>query len=785
MVYVLPDCAGAYFLQDVMAGKKRSSGKKSGDKGKALKRGVPGARTSPGPALLCAVLAACVAVGAYLNSLSGEFFLDNAVLIRDNPMVSNPEMAGEIFTSDYWAPRQASNLYRPLTILTYRLQYPESPEELSPEPYHAFNLVLHTLNALLAFGVLLVLSRAVRVWADWWHVAFAGFGAALFAAHPIATEAVTNTVGRADLLVMFFLLLGLLLHMRGSTHKGAAALWHHIGAAACMAGGLLSKENAVAMIAILPLYDVLFIRPRRPRCIGGFGRWLLQRLKTCYGFYALVAAGWLLARYMVLHDLAIAPATYADNPLRYVPLLQREATAVVVLGLYLWRMLWPVTLSADYSAEQIPAVQSMVDARFLGSMAALALIGVAAVLMWRRERMAAFLILFFFIAIFPVSNVVVLTGTIGAERLLYVSSLGWAGCIALGGVYAAMALRRKFGEFGAALPCVLLGIIVILYGVRTHLRNEDWRDKLTFWRTTAATSDRSARALCAYARALYEEHREENLGECRRLLERAVGITDRYVAAHATLGTVYNTMAKTALAGNDRLAAAEYLDRAGEVLRRGIEQDRVQESERRRRMGAGGRGAGPLLVGNWRLYLALGDIWATRSLVALERDERADALERARENYRIVVLVAPHSAKANTEYAWALMRMAGGLEGDEKTRMLQGAAVSLWRAIIADELYAKAWKLLRDCYRQLGHDPQELLVSRGGRFDYVRGDNENRRCQIRALRSLIMIYRAQDPSRALDWLLDIARGFGIAKCDLAFALAESIQIDAPRVLRGE
>jgi hypothetical protein len=48
-----------------------------------------------------------------------------------------------------------------------------------------------------------------------------------------------------------------------------------------------------------------------------------------------------------------------------------------------------------------------------------------------------------------------------------------------------------------------------------------------------------------------------------------------------------------------------------------------------------------------------------------------------------------------------------------------------------------------------------------------------------------MIYRAQDPSRALDWLLDIAGRFGIAKCDLASALAESIPIDDPRVLRGE
>ncbi len=752
----------------------------------------------------CAVLVVVVAAACYANSLSGEFFLDNAVLVKDNPMVTDPENAGRIFTSHYWAPQEASDLYRPLTIWTYHLQrtereeaprsaafqQPRPKETLRSEPYHVFNLALHTLNALLALLVLLNLSRTLSVFADdRLNVLFAGFGAALFAAHPIATEAVTNIVGRADLLVMFFLLLGFLLHMRGSAASGARAARRYIGAAACMALGLLSKENAVAMVAVLAAFDLLFLWPRQARKDGrGFGRWLLGRLKACYGFYALVLAGWLLVRYLVLHDLPVKSASYVDNPLAYMPFLQREATAVVVLGLYLWRMLWPVTLSADYSAEQIRAVQSLVDARFLGSLAALAVTGVVAVLMWKRARLVTFLILFFFIALFPVSNMVVLTGTIGAERLLYVSSLGWAGCLALAGLYLAEMLRRKWREAGVAVPCVLLGVIVILYGWRTHTRNDDWKDEISFWSATAGTSDRSARALRGYARKLYQQQEEENLDECRRLLERALDMTDRYVAANATLGTVYNTMAKLAMRNGNRDEAMERLDRAEAVLTSGIERDRIQEEQRRKELAAAGHRMGPLLVGNWRLYLTLGDIWATRSRILLEKDEATEALERGRRNYRIAVLAAPHNAKANTEYAAALMRIAGEREGDEKTHLLEAAAVSLWRAVISDPSDAYAWRTLGSCYQTLEYKPEQLIAPAGAGFTFVPGDNENRRYQIRAFRSLIMITRishATDSEKRIEKILKIAAGYGIPRSQLKSAMSGSFALDDPVVLTGQ
>uniref|UniRef100_A0A8C4Q937 Uncharacterized protein n=1 Tax=Eptatretus burgeri TaxID=7764 RepID=A0A8C4Q937_EPTBU len=70
--------------------------------------------------------------------------------------------------------------YRPLTVLTFRLNYFFS--ELNPAPYHLANCVLHWLVCLLYLATCyrLVPTHAAR------------FAAALFAVHPIHTEAVSQ-----------------------------------------------------------------------------------------------------------------------------------------------------------------------------------------------------------------------------------------------------------------------------------------------------------------------------------------------------------------------------------------------------------------------------------------------------------------------------------------------------------------------------------------------------------------------------------------------------------------
>src|SRR6185436_16880949 len=83
------------------------------------------------------------------------------------------------------------NLYRPFAVLTYAAQF--ALHGVRPAGYHVVNVLLHALASVL----LLLLVRAIL---DDARVAFAA--ALLFAVHPIHTEAVSNIVGRAEVLAL-------------------------------------------------------------------------------------------------------------------------------------------------------------------------------------------------------------------------------------------------------------------------------------------------------------------------------------------------------------------------------------------------------------------------------------------------------------------------------------------------------------------------------------------------------------------------------------------------------
>lgn len=79
--------------------------------------------------------------------------------------------------------------------------------------------------------------------------------ALLFLLTPIAPEAVTWLSGRADVLVLFFMLLAMVLYSVYLTKRSWAAF---SGAMLASATALLSKEQGYIVIILLPSMDFLF-----------------------------------------------------------------------------------------------------------------------------------------------------------------------------------------------------------------------------------------------------------------------------------------------------------------------------------------------------------------------------------------------------------------------------------------------------------------------------------------------------------------------------------------------
>ncbi len=434
-----------------------------------------------------------LAVGALVlvansNSFSSALVFDNASVIGADPRIrqATPENAAFILTGRYWYVNTTAGLYRPFTTFSYLLNYAVLGNGPRPAGYHIVNLALHEVNVALVYALgVLVLGETAPALAL----------AAIWGLHPLLTESVTNIVGRADLLAALGVLAGLLCHVRGASAQGRRRMAWMAGLAAAQAVGVFSKESAAVLPGIMLLYDVTW-RERagwRQRAPG-------------YAAVALPLAAFFWLRSGFDTRMLI---DFSENPLVSASLWTARFTAVEVVGNYRWLFLWPAHLSADYSYNGVPLfgwrASNWEEAKALFALAAAlgaALLAVLAAIGPRRTgKPPLFSLVLFFVALLPASNLIVLIGSIMAERFLYLPSVGLAGAV----VAVACALARlRFFDRSATRPVVwaALGVLCVVYAARTYARNFDWRDDFSLWTSAVSVCPGSARPHYNLAREL-------------------------------------------------------------------------------------------------------------------------------------------------------------------------------------------------------------------------------------------------------------------------------------------
>ncbi len=497
---------------------------------------------------LALIVAALLA--AYSNSFTSGFVFDNKAILLQDPRIreASSQNLSDIFSHTYWWPTGESGLYRPLTTLTYLFNYAVLGDGDQPGGYHAINLLLHAQNAMCLYFLLL------RITAKYWA---ALLSALLWSVHPVLTEAVTNIVGRADLLAGLALLGGLLIYLKaGETTGWTRAAWL-AGLAAVAAAGAFSKESAVVLPAMIALYEVTWWRERKPA---------RSRIAPAAIAVAVPILVFLIRRAAVLASSPAADFPFFDNPITGAGFWVGRLTALKVLARYLSLVAWPARLSADYSYNQIPLTQGAASDWI--SWIVMALVVAGAVWFYRRNPAIFFLAGFAFLAILPASNLLVSTGTMMAERLIYLSAAGVVACFVLG----ALAAAERFGKQRAA--AILLCGIACALAARTWSRNRDWQDDLTLARATVSASPQSFKAHQMLAEALFlgdAEHRdvEDVLAEA----ERGIAILDPLPDARSS-PELYRLAGACYLLKGDRMReqnrdSMEEYRRARAVLQRG------------------------------------------------------------------------------------------------------------------------------------------------------------------------------------------------------------------------
>jgi tetratricopeptide (TPR) repeat protein len=426
-----------------------------------------------------AALALCaLTLLAYSNSFQAGFILDNKGLLID-PRIrdATPENIALIFERSYWWPTGEAGLYRPFTTLSYLFNYAILGDADQPSGYHSINLVLHLGNVLLAYALALRLVRR------FWPAVFIG---AVWAVHPASTESVTNIVGRADLLAAMAVLSGLLMYVQSrEAGQWARGFWL-AGLMAVTTVGVFSKESAVAILPLIVLFEVVWWKDRPHHKALWLG---------CAAALAPIAA-MLWKRSVVLGAAPPAEFPFADNPIVAADWWIGRLTAIKVAARYLWLTIWPVNLSCDYSFGQIPLARGGAADWSAAVIVIAAAIGIAPLYRWNRT--AFFFACFAFLNFVPASNLLFPIGTIMADRLLYLPSLGLLACLVLG-IYA-VAEKPRF----AMVAPVILGLIVSGFAVRTWVRNQDWQTELAMATHDVRVSTHSYKLHQLLAASLFE-----------------------------------------------------------------------------------------------------------------------------------------------------------------------------------------------------------------------------------------------------------------------------------------
>jgi hypothetical protein len=341
----------------------------------------------------------------------------------------------------------------------------------------------------------------------------AGLAGLLFAVHPIHVEAVAPVFGRKDVLATLFVLSFLLAH-RGALGRGG---WRRLAAPLLLLSAMLTKEVGVVGLALVVLQD-LWLEPDRRAFL------VRREVPLLYASHILAVTLFLLARTAVTGGLGIPDTSVWDNPLVSAPLLGRLATALVVVCKGVGLLALPVGQSPDYSFNAIPVVASPFDPRLAVAVLGAGAVVAAATRRRLRRTVLPLGIAWYALALLPAANLLVVSGTIFAERLLYLPSVAF--CLVAGAGLAWIAERRR------TLGPALAGVAAVALAAGTLAYTRYWRDDVTLFRRAVSVVATSTKAQHKLGEELL---RRGELGEALLHLRRAMEIAPGNVFAAETL----------------------------------------------------------------------------------------------------------------------------------------------------------------------------------------------------------------------------------------------------------
>lgn len=418
-------------------------------------------------------------------------------------------------------------LYMPLTMLSYTVDY--QIWRLTPFGFRFTNLVLHFLNAFLAFYLLQLIQKNFLI---------ALAVALIFAIHPVQIESVVWIGERKNLLSTFFLLLSVIFYWKANQsdqRRERKQLWITLG---LFAMGLLSKPSVVIFLPIILLTHYFFFKNQ-------------YFFRTRAWFYGIAILLCIAATATTIFGTATDVEKYTFHGGSYL-------TNVCIMATVFWKywllLLLPYHQNILYSS---PIYRSFLDPPVLFSIIGLVLLFMILRIINKQNKSAAFWFCWFLISFLPVANLIAPLPSIMNDRYLYVPIIGF-----FAGVFVLLEQLSRglfFGRPNAKTNLSTMGLmslVMIPYLVLTVQRIPEWKTAETLWQSALKRAPREdSRIYYYYAIDQLDQ------GE----YERSVELFKKALSLHKSTDAL--------LALGTACVAAEKFDEAEKYLKQVIERD--------------------------------------------------------------------------------------------------------------------------------------------------------------------------------------------------------------------
>lgn len=483
-------------------------------------------------------LLVALAVVPYLGTLDAPFQFDDFPNIVSNPLITDFSYLADQHKGSAINVKAGPFTYRRIVgYLSFAMNY--RLHGLEVRGYHIANIGIHALATLavywLASMLLTVLTQSQSERTAW--AAFAA--AALFAAHPLQTQAVTYIIQRLTSMAALFYLASMCCYVKARLSAIPRWQWLWLLAATVLVAlGMRTKEITFTLPFAIALVEwAFFSAPLKRR---------LLMLAPIAATLAIIPAVALTAT-----EGGIAEATRLQSDLGRVEYMLTQAR---VIATYLRLVILPMEQNLDYD---YPLYKSLAQPQVWLGMAVIALMIAAGYWMWRRGaragsehmRLGAFGVAFFFLALSVESSLIPIADVIFEHRM-YLPLTGL--CICAGAVAYAISATRRGLYIGIAVTLAL----ALALSVVTFNRNAVWGSRIGMWKDVVAKSPNKGRPHLFLALSYQEAGLKELALEQYKL---ATTLDPGEPTGHNNLGSAYFTLGRMDMAAREFERAVELL----------------------------------------------------------------------------------------------------------------------------------------------------------------------------------------------------------------------------------